>query len=234
MRPLFQLDARLQMCADFVPPGAVLADIGTDHAYLPVWLCKSGKIPKAIAADIGQGPLQSAGESIARYQAQDRIETRLSDGLAAFSPGEADTIVIAGMGGELIARILGAAPWVKNPSITLILQPMTAVRELRLFLWENGFRVESETCCRDGRHVYTAMKVRFSGEEAVMPPVFPFAGAIAGKTEAERAFLQREKVRLEKECRGARCRGEQERERVLQKAIAGLRAILGEEEPCTP
>ena len=106
MRPLFQLDARLQMCADFVPPGAVLADIGTDHAYLPVWLCKSGKIPKAIAADIGQGPLQSAGESIARYQAQDRIETRLSDGLAAFSPGEADTIVIAGMGGELIARIL--------------------------------------------------------------------------------------------------------------------------------
>ena len=234
MRPLFQLDARLQMCADFAPPGAVLADIGTDHAYLPVWLCKSGKIPKAIAADIGQGPLQSAGESIARYQAQDRIETRLSDGLAAFSPGEADTIVIAGMGGELIARILGAAPWVKNPSVTLILQPMTAVRELRLFLWENGFRVESETCCRDGRHVYTAMKVRFSGEEAVMPPVFPFAGAIAGKTEAERAFLQREKVRLEKECGGARCRGEQERERVLQKAIAGLRTILGEEEPCTP
>ena len=154
--------------------------------------------------------------------------------MAAFSPGEADTIVIAGMGGELIARILGAAPWVKNPSVTLILQPMTAVRELRLFLWENGFRVESETCCRDGRHVYTAMKVRFSGEEAVMPPVFPFAGAIAGKTEAERAFLQREKVRLEKECGGARCRGEQERERVLQKAIAGLRAILGEEEPCTP
>ena len=234
MRPLFQLDARLQMCADFVPPGAVLDDIGTDHAYLPVWLCKSGKIPKAIAADIGQGPLQSAGESIARYQAQDRIETRLSDGLAAFSPGEADTIVIAGMGGELIARILGAAPWVKNPSVTLILQPMTAVRELRLFLWENGFRVESETCCRDGRHVYTAMKVRFSGEEAVMPPAFPFAGAIAGKTEAERAFLQREKARLEKECGGARCRGEQERERVLQKAIAGLRAILGEEEPCTP
>ena len=234
MRPLFQLDARLQMCADFVPPGAGLADIGTDHAYLPVWLCKSGKIPKAIAADIGQGPLQSAGESIARYQAQDRIETRLSDGLAAFSPGEADTIVIAGMGGELIARILGAAPWVKNPSVTLILQPMTAVRELRLFLWENGFRVESETCCRDGRHVYTAMKVRFSGEEAVMPPAFPFAGAIAGKTEAERAFLQREKARLEKECGGARCRGEQERERVLQKAIAGLRAILGEEEPCTP
>lgn len=67
-----------------------------------------------------------------------------------------------------------------------------------------------------------------------MPPVFPFAGAIAGKTEAERAFLQREKVRLEKECRGACCRGEQERERVLQKAIAGLRTILGEEEPCTP
>lgn len=110
------LDNRLRLCAEFVRNGAKLADIGSDHAYLPVWLCQNGKCPSAIAADINPEPLKRGHDTVVEANLTDKIETRLSDGLKSINSGEADDIVIAGMGGELIARIIGDCGFSKDKS----------------------------------------------------------------------------------------------------------------------
>ena len=120
-----QLDNRLKLCSDFVRKGAKLADIGTDHAYLPVWLCRIGRCPSALAADINPEPLKRGEGTIIESGLSDRIETRLSDGLKEIRRDEADDIVIAGMGGELIAKILSECSFATDSSKHFILQPMT-------------------------------------------------------------------------------------------------------------
>lgn len=146
-RTALGLDNRLSLCADFVRQGARLADIGTDHAYLPVWLCKSGKCPCAIAADINPEPLKRGTQTIISANLTDRITARLSDGLSKISADEADDIVIAGMGGELIAKILSDSPLSKDSSKHFILQPMTRSEALLEWLCKNGFEVLSQDCC---------------------------------------------------------------------------------------
>ena len=105
-----ELSPRLALIAGWVPPGAKLADVGTDHAYLPVWLTLHGRVVSAIASDLRKGPLERARATGRTYGAEG-IDFRLGDGLAFIRPDEADTIVIAGMGGENIAQILAGAPW---------------------------------------------------------------------------------------------------------------------------
>ena len=158
MRPLFQLDPRLSLCASFVPAGAKLADIGTDHGYLPIWLAKTGRVIHAVAADLRPGPLERAKENVRKYQVEDIVELRLSDGLQAFLPEEADFIVIAGMGGEVIASILGAAPWLKETGARLVLQPMTRAEELRRFLAEHGYAIAREALVRDRGFLYPVIE----------------------------------------------------------------------------
>ena len=122
MKPL-DLTPRLAAVAAQVPPGARLADVGTDHAYLPVWLLLAGRIVGAVATDVNQGPLQRGQETAQRYGVAHRMDFRRCDGLAALSPGEVDAVVIAGMGGDLMVHILSAAPWTRD--VKLILQPMS-------------------------------------------------------------------------------------------------------------
>ena len=123
------------------PRGARLADVGTDHAYLPACLLMEGKIPSAIAADLREGPLRRARETAAEYGCGDRMAFRLCDGLSGIRPEETDAVVIAGMGGETIAQILEAAPWVRTRKIPLVLQPMSSIPELRQWLGEDGFHI---------------------------------------------------------------------------------------------
>ena len=111
MNSKINLDSRLLMCADFVRKDAKLADIGTDHAYLPLWLCLSGKCPSAIAADINPEPLSRGEAAIKNANAENLVKTRLSNGLEKIASGEADDVVIAGMGGELISTILVNCPF---------------------------------------------------------------------------------------------------------------------------
>ena len=118
---MIRLKPRLQTAADMVRIGSRVADIGTDHAYLPASLILSGKIPSAVAADLRKGPLENAEETVRNNHIEDRVQLRLSDGLKCVSPDEADDIVIAGMGGILISEILTAAEWVRNPRYKLIL-----------------------------------------------------------------------------------------------------------------
>ena len=122
---------RLQMVADFVRDGAAVADIGTDHAYLPVALVLSGKCPRAVVSDLREMPLENARQAIRRYHLEDRIVACLSDGLDEIAPDWAQDIIIAGMGGELIAAILARAPWLRNEGKRLILQPMTHAEDFQ-------------------------------------------------------------------------------------------------------
>ena len=127
-----ELSPRLAAIAEQVPQGARLADVGTDHAYLPAWLLLAGRISGAVATDVREGPLQRGRETARLYKVEDRMVFRCCDGLAAVEPQEADTVVIAGMGGELMARIVERAPWTRG--CTLLLQPMSAQPFLRRWL----------------------------------------------------------------------------------------------------
>lgn len=160
---LFDLDSRLKLCADFVRNGSRVADIGTDHAYLPVWLCKNNIAKNAIAADINPAPLQYGKQTIEKYNAQDMITTCLSNGLEKIAPDDTDDIIIAGMGGELIVSILSDAPWVKNSKYHFILQPMTKAEVLREYLYSNGFDIECEKTALAENKLYTVMSVFYTG-----------------------------------------------------------------------
>ena len=158
MRPI-QLTPRLRSVAEQVPTGAKFADIGTDHAYLPVWLLQRGIITKALACDLRRGPLDRARATAGKYGLTERMDFRLCDGLSGIRPGEADTIAIAGMGGETIAAILAAAPWVWEQNCLLLLQPMSAQPHLRRWLREHGYTIAREVLSREGTALYTAFQV---------------------------------------------------------------------------
>lgn len=158
-RKKLQLQPRLQLLADLVPVGARLADIGTDHGYLPVWLLQEGRIIHAIASDINQSPLEHARRTAAEFGVADQIEFRLCAGLDGFLPEEVDTIVIAGMGGETIVFILAAAPWTRSNGIKLLLQPMTKAETLRVWLADNGYTFTDERLVIDKDFLYPILCV---------------------------------------------------------------------------
>ena len=138
-----QLSRRLEMAAQWVPEGARLCDVGTDHAALPIWLLEQGRVTGAIATDIRPGPLDRARRNVERYGYANAVQLRLCDGLAAVQSGEVDTVTICGMGGKMMISILEAAPWTIN-GVTLILQPMKAPGELRQWLISHGYTIQEE------------------------------------------------------------------------------------------
>ena len=174
------LSPRLAMAAGLVPgdrKNIRLADIGTDHAYLPVWLLQNrgADLAHVIAADLRPGPLDRARQTVRAAGLEGAVDFRLCDGLEGLRPGEADVIVIAGMGGETIAHILAYAPWRDWAGITLILQPMSSMPDLRGWLQGHGFAIEREELCREGELLYTAFLVR-AGEMPPLPPEALWAG----------------------------------------------------------
>ena len=175
------LSPRLRMAADMIPTdsnGISLVDVGTDHAYLPVWLLqnpqKDRKFVHVIAADLREGPLNRAIQTAQEAKCSG-IDFRLCDGLSAVDTKEANVIVIAGMGGETIVHILKDAPWRDWTDKTLILQPMSSMPELRGWLQENGFRIEEERLAQEGETLYTAFLVR-AGEMDPLRPAELWAG----------------------------------------------------------
>ena len=175
MKQHIELSPRLRLAADLVPQGARLADVGTDHAYLPTALLQEGKIPFAVAADLRQGPLASAKATVRRAELEGKVAFRLCDGLRGIRPEEVDGVAIAGMGGETIASILAAAPWTRELDVPLILQPMSSMPDLRQWLGENGYRIVTEELCQEGDTLYTAMLVR-AGEMEQQSPGELWAG----------------------------------------------------------
>lgn len=192
------VDNRLKKIAGMVSVGSTVADIGTDHAYLPVFLVKEGIVSKAFACDVVDGPLENARINIEKSGVSG-ITVRKGDGLNAVKPFEADTFIIAGMGGDLIARILTDSPWIKNEKYELILQPMTAVEDLREYLCRNGFEITLEQAVKSQGRIYTVMKVRFCGKVTDCSPLFYFFGKLIDTIGEDELIYINRKRRIIKE-----------------------------------
>ena len=194
------LQPRLQMLADMVPCGSIVADIGTDHGYLPVWLLQEGRIPRAIASDIHAKPLEHARETAAEFGVSDRIEFRLCAGLDGFVPIEVDTIVIAGMGGETIASILEGAPWTREDGVLLLLQPMTKTEYLRIWLADKGYHFTEERLVSDKSFLYPILCVK-GGEARALTLEESYGGLLLDKDPLWEQYLsqQMKKIRIRME-----------------------------------
>lgn len=149
-----ELSPRLLKIASLVPIGARLADVGTDHGYIPLCLFKNNVISHAVAMDVNPMPLKRAEDNITAGGFDEMCEFRLSDGLENLKKDEADTIVIAGMGGLLIRDILSRGEHAVNKNTRLLLQPMIAAPELRIFLFENGYTIDNEYIVREENKYY--------------------------------------------------------------------------------
>ena len=197
-----ELSRRLQAVEQFVTEGNRLADIGTDHGYVPIDLLLKGRIPSAIAMDVNEGPLRQARAHVSFYQLEDRIQLRLSDGLAALQKGEADTVLIAGMGGALTVRILEEGKHVlseeeKDGTVSsvpeLVLEPQSELKKVRRYLAENGWKITDENMVLEDGKFYPVLKaVRgtmcLTETEALYGPVL-----LRKKHDVLRQYLDRER-----------------------------------------
>jgi len=160
-----KLTPRLQAMAELIPSGSVVADIGTDHGYLPVYLVKNKISQRVVASDVNQAPLRQAKETVAAFNCSQEIDLRLGNGLQIIEAADKiDTVVIAGMGGKSIAAILHNGSDKLKDVQQLILQPMSEEGYLRLFLAQNGFALAREALAREGRHFYEIILAR-AGQE---------------------------------------------------------------------
>ncbi len=164
MNKTLKLSKRLRAAADFVRQDAYIADVGTDHAYLPIALCLEGRVKGAIASDINEGPILRAREHIKEYGLDKNIATLLADGLDKISAYEPTDILILGMGGELIANIISKASFTKNEAIRLILQPMTHPELLRRSLLDNGYSIIDEVMVFEEKKVYQIICAEYTGK----------------------------------------------------------------------
>ncbi len=213
------LDQRLVSVASLVRQGAVFADIGTDHAYLPLFLLEQGKILRAVCTDIAEGPLASARAHASGTAVLSHMTFVRTDGLDGMDGYGVTDIAICGMGGELIADILSRAPFIKEPSIRLILQPMTKQEHLRRCLCAEGFDIFEERYSQAEGKFYVTFAASYSGtvrqltfEESILG-----VGRIDGCTDAYRGYLLRKRQAFARAAEG-KCRGgedgEQDREAV--------------------
>ena len=200
---MITLDSRLSLCASFVRQDSKLADIGTDHAYLPVWLCQNGVCKSAVAADINPEPLSRGQLTTRQAGLEDKVKTRLSDGLKSISADEADDIVIAGMGGELIAKIILDCEYSRDKDKRFILQPMTKSELLIERLCQNGFEILSQDCCVASNKCYTVLLVQYSGEKRAYSEVYPYICELKPKeNETHLRFIKAHIERLLKKANG--------------------------------
>ena len=168
---------RLAAAAGFVRRGARLCDVGTDHAYLPIFLCKAGIADCALASDINEGPCARARSNVALHGCGDRITVVRAAGLDAAADFAPTDVVIAGMGGEMIRDIVFSSPLTRDPKIRLILQPMTKVPALRAALCENGFEIVGEALARDDR-IYQVICAEYTGEVTRLSDVELLVGPV--------------------------------------------------------
>lgn len=157
-----KLTDRLEKIASLVSEGAIVADIGTDHGYIPVYLLENGIIEKSILSDINRGPLENAKEEVNRKKLSNKADLRLGGGVSVLNPGEADEIIIAGMGGILIAEIIEEGLEVCSRVNKLILQPMQASEELRKYLLNNNFEIINEHLVNEDFRIYEIIEATYN------------------------------------------------------------------------
>ena len=190
-----QLSRRLLTATELVTKGNIVADIGCDHAYTSIYLCSEGIAPQVIAMDVNKGPLVGARQHVAEAGLESRIAIRLSDGLAALAPGEADTILLCGMGGLLMMKILTDCPETTAAAKELILQPQSEVAQVRHFLHNSGYKITTERMVKEDGKFYVMMRaVKADKPQAYDRECNYVYGKllIEEKNEILKEFLQRE------------------------------------------
>ena len=206
------INKRLLCCASLVRDGAVLADVGTDHAYLPIYLLSEGRIKRAVLSDINQGPLSKAEENVLAASLESRVKLVLCNGAKDLDGLGITDYAVCGMGGELIAEIIDSAHQLKNKEINLILQPMSKPEALRSYLLGNGFSIDNELYVTDeGKHYvcilshYTGEKYKFTDVEAYFGNEVFYKTA---PTDSARAYFESKLYSLKKVIAGKRLGGE--------------------------
>lgn len=205
------LDDRLLLIASMVREGAVPLDVGTDHAYVPIYLIKNKICKKAVASDINTKPLAKACENAQRFGVSDKISFCLANGIADVHPEQfgVTDIIIAGMGGELIAEIIDRSEYTRIPGIRLILQPMSTVQELRGYLAEIGYATIEEKLCRAGDKYYTCIVAEYDGVRREVPPVRLMVGNVADDETDPlvNGFLEKTAIKMKRRIEGRRLGG---------------------------
>ncbi len=188
-----KLDPRLLTIAQMVRSNGKICDVGTDHALLPCYLYEQG-VKDVIASDVNDGPLKAAEATVRQYGAENCVRVMKSDGLRDIPP--CDDVIVAGMGGELIARIVTECAF-KNENTHFILQPMTKAEILRSELYANGFEIDEERTAVSAGKTYTIMLVKYTGNEQKISDEFAFFGK-----NTDGAYIESVKEKLRKKARG--------------------------------
>ena len=194
-----KLDCRLETIASMVRTGSSVIDIGTDHGYLPCWLIQNKIAKKAIAGDVRPMPLQSAVNTIKLSGLEDKISAVLSDGLHNIPENSGDTIILAGMGGMLIAEILSKKDWIKKENIEIIAQPMTHAEKTREYFIDNGFEIKEEKGCFSSGHYYCVIRAVYSGKVQTHEKGYIYYGKLKdNEDEFSKEYLKGQLKRLQK------------------------------------
>ena len=226
---MMKLPTRLEYIFSMTQASRCTIDVGTDHGKLAAALALSGRAERVIASDVNAGPLEKANELVDRLGLSGRVDTRLTDGLNGLKNSGADQIIIAGMGGELIASIIDSAPWAKNAAVHFVLQPMTTSPELRMYLHAAGFQIEREGAVTEDGRPYEVLAARFYGESrSCTPEEVEIGGAFEGKKEDVRALLIKKRNALEKRLIGAEKKSVREA-KIIKHLITEINKRLEEE-----
>lgn len=230
MQNNLKLNARLKIIAEKIPRCRILTDIGTDHAYIPIYAVKNGRCSKSLAADLREGPLKMASANVKRYGLETLIETRLGNGLEPVTPEECDVIVIAGMGGSLIRDILASSVSKAKEAQLLLLQPNNAADVLRKWLCENGFEIVQETLVIDAGKLYCLVSAKWTGRAAAEDEFSYYIGNVllGGNDPLLHKYVEKKVKELETVISG-RARSRTEKRRVeagREDEAAGRMSIL--------
>lgn len=163
-----KLTDRLLKIASLVGKNKKIADIGTDHGYIPVYLLNNNKINYAILADVNKGPLENARKEVKHNKLENKVDLRLGSGLEVLKINEVDEIIIAGMGGILISELLNVKKDVSQSVEKLILQPMQAQSELRKYLYNNGYEIINEVLVKEDFRIYEIIEAKYTGKNTVV------------------------------------------------------------------
>ncbi len=224
---MLNLSERMLMAAKMVRAGNSVADIGTDHAYLPAYLVLNGISPKALACDVRKGPLENARKTVEHYGIEDKITLRLSDGFDEIEPYEAHDFIMCGMGGTLMEQLVSRTNWLKDKTKRIIVQPQSHAEDIRRFFVENGFEILFEDACVDGGKLYCAMAAEYTGEVKQKPVSYIYTGELPKCIKKEaRLYLENINTRLRKKLEAERIHGSAENAAYLEKVTLETEEII--------
>ncbi len=218
--------------ASLVREGAAFADVGTDHAYLPLFLLAEGRVRSAVASDVAKGPLERAARNIEAAGYEGRIKLLLANGLCGMQALGLTDIAVCGMGGEIIAEILEKAPFVKNDAVQLLLQPMTRADALRQYLAASGFGVRAERYVADGEHIYLVLSAFYDGRKRQLSATDAVLGERGLRAKEDRnvylSFLDKKEREAKDRLAGKTAGGADTRpeEEILAAIVAEREALL--------